>query len=140
MCAIWEGVFRTFLQTIEARNRFYYLSPLLRAHFVVDCLCCLGCWPGQDSELAWPFLRVVSHQPAVHELIHRAATRLSDFFNPANQPAQNDDLRFSRGLLLFPLESNQLDGVEVDGEQRVIDRGRQVALIAPLRAKQLVQA
>lgn len=41
---------------------------------------------------------------------------------------------------LFALESDQLDGVEVEGEQRIIDGRGQIALIPPLRAKQLVQA
>ena len=59
--------------------------------------------------------------------------------NPANETAQNDDLRFSRSLLLFALERDQLDGVEVDGKQCVVDRGGQIPLIATLGAKQFVQ-
>lgn len=33
---------------------------------------------------------------------------------------------------LFALESDQLDGVEVEGEQRIIDGRGQIALIPPL--------
>src|SRR5262249_14474586 len=91
-------------------------------------------------ELTFPPLRVISQQTTVHELIHRAATHLSDSLNPANETAQNDHLRFSRSLLLFALERDKLDGVEVDGEERVIDRRGQIALIAPLLAKQLIEA
>ena len=140
MCAIWEGVFRTFLQTIEVRNRFYQLSPRLRAHFVVGGRRCLACWPGQGSEFARPLLRVVSHQAAIDELTDRAGSRVRNRFDPVNETPQDDDLRFSSSLLPFALESNELDGIEVDSEKRVVDRSRQVALVPPPRAEQLVEA
>ena len=85
-------------------------------------------------------LRVVSHQPAIHELVHRTAAHVCDSLNPANETPQDDDLRFPGGLFLLPLESNKLDGVEVDGKQRVVDRSRQITLIPALLAKQFVQS
>ena len=84
-------------------------------------------------------LRVVSHQPAIHELIDRAVARLGYAVKSTDEAAQNDDLRLARGLFLLALESNQLQGVEVDGQQCVIDRGGQITLIPPLCAKQFVQ-
>jgi hypothetical protein len=57
-----------------------------------------------------------------------------------NETAQKDDLRLLCGLFLLALESDQQDGVEVDGQQRVVDRGGQIALVPPLLAKQLIQA
>src|SRR5437879_3867748 len=43
-------------------------------------------------------------------------------------------------LVLLALESDQVDDVQIDGKQRVVDRGGQITLIPPLRAKQFVQA
>src|SRR5260370_3449447 len=43
------------------------------------------------------------------------------------------------GWLLLALESDKLDGVEVDGQQCIVDRGGQITLIPPLCAKQFVQ-
>src|SRR5215469_17040684 len=80
-----------------------------------------------------------SQQAAVHELIDGAASRIRNSLDPADETAQKDDLRLPCGLFLLPLESDQLDGVEVDGQQCVVDRGRQIAQIPPLLAQQLVQ-
>src|ERR1700687_2048555 len=57
----------------------------------------------------------------------------------ADEASQNDYLRLPSSLFFLALESNQLHGVEVDGQQRVVDRGGQITLIPPLRAKQFVQ-
>jgi hypothetical protein len=57
---------------------------------------------------------------------------------PDEAPKQNH-LGFGCGLFFLALESDQLDGVEVDGQERVVDRGRQISLIPALFAKQLVQ-
>src|SRR6266566_3187916 len=84
-------------------------------------------------------LRVVSHQPAIHELIDRAVARIGYAMKSTDEAAQNNYLRLARGLFLLALESNQLQGVEVDGQQCVIDRGGQITLIPPLRPKQFVQ-
>jgi hypothetical protein len=55
-----------------------------------------------------------------------------------NETAQKDDLCFPCGLFLFALKSDEFDGVKVDGEERVVDRGGQIALVSPLLTKQLV--
>jgi len=34
MCAIWKGVFWTFVQASKTANSFHQLQPLRSAHFV----------------------------------------------------------------------------------------------------------
>ena len=83
--------------------------------------------------------RVVNHQPAIHELIDRAAACLGYAMKSRDQTAQEDHLRLPRCWFILALETNQPHRVQVDREERVIDRSGQIALIPPFRAKQFVQ-
>ncbi len=69
-----------------------------------------------------PLFRVVSHQPAIYELIDRAGACLGYAMKSRDQTAQEDHLCLPRCLFLLALESNQLHRVQVDREERVIDR------------------
>src|ERR1700704_818157 len=107
----------------------YTLEPVL-----------LPCCSGSAFELASPLLRVVSQQPAIHQLVHGTVACRCNSLNPANEAPQNDHLRLPCGLFLLALESNKLDCLEVDGEQPIVDRSRQITLVPPLLAKQFVQS
>jgi hypothetical protein len=71
-------------------------------------------------------------------LIDRAASRFSYVMKPSNEAPKQDHLCLSCGLFLLALESDQRDGVEINGEERVVDRGGQIALVPPLLTKQLI--
>ena len=45
--------------------------------------------------------------------------------NALAKSLQDDDLRFSSGLLLSGLKSHKRDSIQVDRQKRVIDRSRQ---------------
>ena len=59
---------------------------------------------------------------------------------PTNEASKKDHLCLSCSLFLLALEGDQLDGVEVNCQQRVVDRSGQIALVPPLLTKQLVEA
>ena len=45
--------------------------------------------------------------------------------NTLAKPIQDDDLRFSPGLLLSGLKRHKLNSIQVDRQKRIIDRSRQ---------------
>ncbi len=86
---------------------------------------------GRPAALDWSFesafstLRVISQQSAIHELIHRTLSLLSDLMNALAKSSQDDDLRFSPRLFLSGLKSHKLDSIQIDRQKRIVDRSRQ---------------
>ena len=128
---------RAHWQTRKAPKTFHHLLSLRNAHFIEGRHECPPCCPGCTVDLG--SLRVVSQQAAIHELIDRTASRIRNSFDPADELAQKDYLRLPCNFLLLSSENDYLDCLEVDSQERVVDRGGQVTLISPLRAKQFVQ-
>jgi hypothetical protein len=86
---------------------------------------------GRPASLGWSFefafssLRVVSEKCAIHELIHRTIPLFGDLMNALAESSQDDNLRFSPGLLLSGLKSHKPDSIQVDRQKRIVDRSRQ---------------
>jgi hypothetical protein len=58
--------------------------------------------------------------------------------NALAKSPQDDDLRFSPGLLLSRLKSHKLDGVQVDGQKGIVDRSREFSEIPRFIPQQFV--
>ena len=59
--------------------------------------------------------------------------------NPLTQPAQDNDLRFLCSLFLSGLKIDQLDGIQVYCEKRIIDRSRQFPRIPRFVPQEFVE-
>jgi hypothetical protein len=55
------------------------------------------------------------------------------------KPPQDDHLRLSPGLLFSGLKLHKLDCVQVDGQQRIVDRIRQLSHISRFVPQELVE-
>ncbi len=100
---------------------------------------------GRPAALDWSFesafstLRVISQQSAIHELIHRTLSLLSDLMNALAKSSQDDDLRFSPGLFLSGLKIHKLDSIQVDCQKRIVDRSRQFSQIPRFVPQEFVE-
>jgi hypothetical protein len=59
--------------------------------------------------------------------------------NALAKSPQDDDLRFSPGLLLSRLKGNKPDGVQVDGQKGIVDRSRQFSQIPRFIPQEFVE-
>ena len=59
--------------------------------------------------------------------------------NALAKAPQDNDLRLSPGLLLSRLESDKLDRIEVDGQQSIVDRGREFSQIPRFIPQELIE-
>jgi hypothetical protein len=94
---------------------------------------------GRSFEFAFFTLRVISQESAIHELIHRTLPLLSDLMNALAKTPQNNNLRFSPGLLLSGLKIDELDGIQVDLQKGIVDRGRQFSQISRFIPQEFVE-
>src|SRR5216684_4085218 len=121
------GLFRlqgNGLHCRKLRKHLMKLSTLGLRHGVVRM-------HGRTPSLGWFFefafssLRVVSQKDAIHELIHRTMSLLSDSMNAFAKSIQDDDLRFSPCLFLSGLKSHKLDSIQIDRQKCIVDRSRE---------------
>ncbi len=94
---------------------------------------------GRSFEFAFPSLRVISQESAIHEPIHRTIPLLGDLMNALAKSSQDDDLRFSPRLFLSRLKSHKPDSIQVDRQKRIVDRGRQFSQIPRLIPQEFVE-
>ena len=81
----------------------------------------------------------MSEKSAIDELIHRTVPLMGDLMNAFAKTPQDNDLRLSPGLLLSRLKSDKLDGVQVDGQEGIVNRRRQFSHIPRFIPQELVE-
>jgi len=64
---------------------------------------------------------------------------MRDLMNAFTKTPQDNDLRLSPGLLLSRLKSDKLDGVQVDGQEGIVNRRRQFSHIPRFIPQELVE-
>jgi hypothetical protein len=64
---------------------------------------------------------------------------MRDLMNAFAKTPQDNDLRLSPGLLLSGLKSDQLDGLQVDGQKGIVDRSREFSQIPGFIPQELVE-
>ena len=67
----------------------------------------------------------MSQKSAIYQLIHRTLPLFGHLMNALAKTPQDNNLRFSPGLLLSGLKVDELDGIQVDRQKGVVDRTRQ---------------
>ncbi len=106
---------------------------------------CVVRMQGRPASLGWSFefafstLRVKCQKSAIHELIHRTIPLLSDLMNALAESIQDDDLRFSPGLLLSGLKIHKLNSIQIDRKKRIVDRSRQLSHISRFVPQEFVE-